>query len=100
MVTPAGYPTQNAATYMGGSGDAQDFSNLTANNTAIKLIGRQEGTDARLLAEAMGGLLTPSHIATLRTAQAGEFIGIFGNEVHHLRVQLTDQEHPYFIRKG
>jgi hypothetical protein len=91
---------QNAATYMGGSGDAADFANLTTNNTAIKLIGRQEGTDARLLFEAMGGLLTPSHIATLRTAQAGEFIGIFGNEVHHLRVQLTDQEYPYFIRKG
>ena len=91
---------QNAATYMGGSGNATDFSNLTTNNTAIKLLGRQEGSDAQLLAEVYAGLLSPSDIAALRTAQPGEFIGIFGNEVHHLRVQLTDQETPYFIRRG
>lgn len=91
---------QNSATYMGGSGDASDFANLTTNNTAIKLLGRQEGTDAQLLAEAYAGLLSPGDIAALRTAQAGEFIGIFGNTVHHLRIQLTDQETPYFLRRG
>ena len=85
---------------MGGSGNAQDFSNQTTNNTAVKLFGRQEGTDANLLAEAYPEL-SPSDIAAIRTAGAGEFVGIFGtNEVHHLRVQLTDQETPYFIRKG
>jgi len=91
---------QNASTYMGGSGNAQDFSNQTTNNTAVKLFGRQEGTDANLLAEAYPEL-SPSDIAAIRTAGPGEFVGIFGtNEVHHLRVQLTDQETPYFIRKG
>jgi len=92
---------QNAATYMGGTGDGKDFANLTTNNTGVKLIGRQEGTDATLIADAFGDVLSPSDIAALRTAGPGEFIAIFGNnEVHHLRVQLTDQETPYFIRRG
>ena len=91
---------QNSATYMGGSGNAQDFSNQTTNNTAVKLFGRQEGTDAKLLAEAYPEL-SPSDIAAIRTAGPGEFVGIFGtNEVHHLRMQLTDQEVAHFIRKG
>lgn len=93
---------QNGATYMGGSGDASDFANLTANNTAVKLVGRQEGTDARLLEDAFAAILGPAEGQAMRTAGAGEFLGIFGaqNDLHHLRVQLTDLETAYFIRKG
>ncbi|HEY1016947.1 MAG TPA: hypothetical protein VGE07_29810, partial [Herpetosiphonaceae bacterium] len=72
----------------------------TANNTAIKLIGRQEGTDVALLADAYSAWLGPREIQAIRTAGPGEFVGIFGNEVHHLRVQPTNEEWPFFIRSA
>jgi hypothetical protein len=92
---------QNAISYMGGSGDAREFASFTTNNTNIRLLGRQEGTDLALIAEAYAGILSPSDIETLRICGVGEFVGIFGaqNEVHHLRMHLTDLETPYFLRK-
>lgn len=83
---------------MGGRSDASAFAKLTVNNTQIKLLGRQEGDDLAMLDVAYGHVLTAGDLAALQTAGAGEFIGIFGNDVHHLHIQLTDQEAPYFIR--
>jgi hypothetical protein len=91
---------QNAISMMGGSGNARELSNYITNNTNIRLIGRQEGDDAELVAQAFRGVLSESHIQKIRTANVGEFVGIFGstNEVHYLNFQPTDLEGSYFLR--
>ncbi len=91
---------QNALTYMGGDGSGKDFGALTASNTQIKMFGRQEGTDVELLRAAYGDILSEADLQSLTTSGPGEFVVIFGNDVHHLKIELTDQEYPFFIRKN
>ena len=87
---------QNAQMYMAGS----DFSKLTSDITAIKFIGKQQGHDVELIRQAYGHLLTDDDIEAIRTSQAGEFVAIFKNEVHRLKIELTNEERPYFIRRN
>jgi hypothetical protein len=90
---------QNAMSMMGGSSTSRELSSYITNNTNIRLIGRQEGDEAELVAQAFRGVLSETHIQKIRTAGVGEFVGIFGstNEVHYLNFQPTDLEGSYFL---
>jgi hypothetical protein len=90
---------QNAQTYMGGDGNSNDFAALTTNNTAVKFFGRQQGSDIDLLEGPYGHLLSPQDFEAMRSSTEGEFIAIFNNHVHHLKIELTNEERPYFIRR-
>jgi hypothetical protein len=90
---------QNAITYFGQEGNPSQWGAFTANNCLLKVFFRQEGSEADILARAYRDQLAPEHVERIKTSGAGECIAMLGDEVHHLLVQLTDQETPFFIRK-
>ena len=91
---------QDAATYFGADGRASRFEQYIAGNTFIKLLFRQEGNGAQILAAAYGDQLAPEHMQQIKTAPKGHLIGMFGDEVHPLVFQVTDLERRYFFAQG
>lgn len=89
---------QNAQTYFGQAGMPSEWGPFVSENVAVKLVGRQEGDGAEILARVYGHQLSPADIDAIRTATRGQFIGILGDEIHRLVVQLTDLESAYFLR--
>jgi hypothetical protein len=89
---------QNAATYFGQAGLPSEWGPFVAENVAVKLLGRQEGDGAEILARVYGHQLSPADIDSIRTSTSGQFIAILGDEIHRLAVQLTDLESAYFLR--
>jgi hypothetical protein len=82
---------QDAATYFGADGRGSRDEQRIAGNSFIKLLFRQEGQGAAILAHAYEQL-TNDHIQAIRTAPQGHLVALFGDEVHPLVMQLTDGE--------
>ncbi len=82
---------QDAATYFGADGRGSRDEQRIAGNSFIKLLFRQEGQGAAILAHAYEQLAS-DHIQAIRTAPQGHLIALFGDEVHPLVMQLTDGE--------
>ena len=82
---------QDAATYFGVDGRGSRDEQRIAGNSFIKLFFRQEGPGAAIIANAYEQL-ADDHIQAIRTAPQGQLIALFGDEVHPLVMQLTDQE--------
>ncbi len=82
---------QDAATYFGADGRGSRDEQRIAGNSFIKLLFRQEGQGAAILAHAYEQL-ADEHVQAIRTAPQGHLIALFGDEVHPLVMQLTDGE--------
>ncbi|HEU4322982.1 MAG TPA: hypothetical protein VFS21_07500, partial [Roseiflexaceae bacterium] len=86
---------QNAITYFR---DGNEWSAFTAENVAMTMIGLQEGSGAELLARVYRDRLSPDLLQSIRTASAGQFLLLTGNQAHQIAVELTDLEEEYFLR--
>ncbi|HEU4321774.1 MAG TPA: hypothetical protein VFS21_01375 [Roseiflexaceae bacterium] len=89
---------QNPSTYFGTEGIPNQWGPFVSENVAVKLLGRVEGDGVRVLGRVYGHQLSAADLDHIRTASKGQFVGILGDEVHHLTVQLTDLESTYFLQ--
>jgi hypothetical protein len=85
---------QNAETFVGGHeiGGASNWGAFVTDNTAIRLFFRLDGAGADILERAYRGRLEPRHLQRIRTLGQGEYIGLFEDEVRHIRFDLLPLE--------
>ncbi len=89
---------QNATTYFGQEGLPSEWGPFTAGNTLLKFFFRQEASEADVLARAYQDQLTADHLQQIKTSGVAECIALFGDEVHNLTIQLTNQEQTFFLQ--
>src|SRR3712207_9333163 len=88
---------QNAETFVGGNeaGGTSNWGAFVTDNTAIRLFFRLDGAGADIVERAYRGRLEPRHLQRMRTLGQGEYIGLFEDEVRHVRFDLLPLEAHY-----
>jgi len=90
---------QDAATYYGADGNPSKWEQYIAGNTAIKAFFRQEGTGARIIGQAYPDQLGIDQMSGMKTAAKGYYIGMWGDEIHHIMFQPSGMERLFFFPK-
>ncbi len=64
-----------------------------------RLFFRLDGAGADILERAYRGRLAPRHLERIRTLGQGEYVGLFEDEVRHVRCDLLPLEAHYLTNR-
>lgn len=82
---------QNPATFLGNLTGREIFE-----NAAAKILFHLDDLPAREIGSAIGDL-TPGHVEWLSDAQPGQCVGVFGNDVYIMNIELHPLEQRYLM---